>query len=205
VPAPITPPAKTAIALLEPFAGLELDRISVVTTTAQAELAMAALWEANIIGFDTESRPTFRKGEQSDGPHVLQFATLAQAFVFQSRHPETEPVIRRLLCSPEVTKVGFGLSGDFRHLANRFRIRPAATIDLDRAFRKLGYRNAVGAKSAIAILFGRRLLKSKSVTTSNWSAATLSDQQLRYAANDAYAALCSYHALQAAPRTASDH
>lgn len=198
MPPPRTPPPKTTIAQLEPFTGLTLDKIAVVTTAAQAELAVAALREARVVGFDTESKPTFRKGEKSGGPHVLQFSTLGQAFVFISAHEATHPAINHLLGARDLKKVGFGLSGDLRQIANRFGIRPAATIDLDQVFRKLGYRNAVGTKSAVAILFGRRLLKSKSVTTSNWAAAALSDRQLLYAANDAYAALRIHHALQAA-------
>jgi ribonuclease D len=61
----------------------------------------------------------------------------------------------------------------------------------------LGYRNSVGAKSAIAILFQQRMSKSKSITTSNWSAMQLSEKQLVYAANDAYVAIKVHHALNA--------
>jgi ribonuclease D len=199
MPTPKTPPAKTAIAELEPFVGLAMDRISVVATAAQAELALAVLCEAQIVGFDTESKPTFHKGQSSGGPHVLQFSTLDHAYIFLSAHAETHPVILRLLTSPELVKIGFGLDGDLRQISGRFGIRPAAIVDLGRTFRKLGYRNSVGAKAAVAILFDRRLLKSKTVTTSNWAARELTERQLCYAANDAYAAIRSYHALQAVP------
>jgi len=66
----------------------------------------------------------------------------------------------------------------------------------------MGYRNAVGAKSAVAMFFNRKLLKSKSVTTSNWATRDLSERQLLYAANDAYAAIRIFHALQAEPNGA---
>jgi len=194
-PAPKTPPSKTAIAALVPFAGLGLDSIRVVTNERQAAIALEELTRAGTVGFDTESRPTFQKGEPSEGPHVLQFSTLERAYVFQSRFSSTHPAIIQLLGSSEVTKIGFGLSGDLRQIANRFGLRPAAIVDLDRSFKKLGYRNAVGAKSAIAMLFNRKLLKSKSVTTSNWAARDLSERQLLYAANDAYAAIMVHHAL----------
>ena len=193
--APKTPPSKTAIAALEPFAGLGLESIRVVTNARQAGIAMEELMQAGCVGFDTESKPTFHKGEKSQGPHVLQFSTLETAFIFQSHFVETHPGIIELLGSGALTKIGFGLSGDLRQIANRFRLRPAAIVDLDRSFKKLGYRNAVGAKSAIAMLFNRRLSKSKSVTTSNWAARELSERQLLYAANDAYAALMVHHAL----------
>ncbi|MEI6673785.1 MAG: 3'-5' exonuclease [Verrucomicrobiota bacterium] len=197
MPAPRTPPNKSDIAELEPFAGLDLERVFVVTNANQARLAMEELMRAETVGFDTESKPTFHKGEKSEGPHVLQFATVEKAFIFQSHCVESHPVIIELLRSSALSKIGFGLSGDLHQIANRFGFRPAAIVDLDRSFKKLGYRNAVGAKSAIAILFNRKFTKSKSVTTSNWAARNLSERQLLYAANDAYAALHVFHALQA--------
>ena len=192
-----TPPVKTEIAEMEPFIGLSMAQISVVRTAAQAEAAMTVLCSAKWVGFDTESKPTFRKGEQSSGPHVLQFATLEQAFIFQSAHDETLPVIVRLLEERELVKIGFGLSGDLRQISSRFGLRPGGIVDLGGAFRKLGYRNTVGAKTAVAILFERRMFKSKTVTTSNWAATELTERQLSYAANDAYAAIRCHHAMLA--------
>jgi ribonuclease D len=189
-------PAKTDIAELEPFAGLDMERVFVVTNEDQATRALAELMQVAIVGFDTESKPTFRKGEKSEGPHVLQFSTTEKAFIFQSHVTESHSAIVELLKSDEVTKIGFGLGGDLHQISNRFGIRPSGIVDLDRSFKQLGYRNAVGAKSAIAILFNRKLAKSKSVTTSNWSAKELSERQLIYAANDAYAAIMVFHALR---------
>ena len=193
---PQTPPLTADIAALEPFDGLGLERVFVVTNQRQAELALHELMSAGVVGFDTESKPTFQKGQKSAGPHVLQFATMEKAFIFQSDCVESHPVILELLQSSELTKIGFGLGGDLRQISNRFGIHPAAVVDLDRSFKKLGYRNSVGAKSAIAMCFNRKLLKSKSVTTSNWAARVLSERQLLYAANDAYAAIRIYHALR---------
>lgn len=194
-----TPPLKTEIAELQLFEGLAMEKVFVVTSSRQAGLALEELMMAGTVGFDTESKPTFLKGQKSEGPHVLQFATLEKAFIFQSFCVESHPVIIELLKSPELTKIGFGLGGDLHQIANRFGIRPSAIVDLDRSFKQLGYRNAVGAKSAIAMFFNRKLLKSKSVTTSNWAARDLSERQLLYAANDAYAAIKIFHALQAQP------
>lgn len=195
VPPTRKPPTRAEIAEFEPFAGLELDRISLVTSQPAADAAFEQLAAAKWIGFDTESRPTFRKGQHQDGPHVIQFSTAEHAFVFQSARADTLPVVLRILSSPDIHKVGFGLSGDFRQIQQRFGIRPAATTDLDREFRKLGYRDALGVRSAVAILFGRKLLKSKSTATTNWASPRLTESQIRYAANDAYAALRVYQAL----------
>lgn len=174
-----------------------MECITVVTSLDEAESAFVDLSGSGDVGFDTESKPTFRKGEISSGPHVLQFSTIGRAYIFQSHVGECLPVVLRLLESAEIQKIGFGLRGDLSQISNRFGIRPSSIHDLDRSFKQLGYRNPVGAKSAIAMLFERRLLKSKSVTTSNWGSPTLTEKQLIYAANDAYAALLVYHALRA--------
>lgn len=193
---PKQPPHRDEIATLELFDGLNLDQVFLVTNERQAGLAREELLCAGAVGFDTESKPTFRKGEKSEGPHVLQFATLEKAFIFQAHFVESHPTIIEMLKSEILTKIGFGLGGDLSQISNRFGIRPASVVDLDRTFKKLGYRTSVGAKSAVAMLFQRKLIKSKAVTTSNWAARELSERQLLYAANDAYAALRIFHALQ---------
>jgi len=190
------PPSKDQIAALSAFEGLGMDNISLVTSASQAEDASEILMLAGEVGFDTESKPTFRKGEKSEGPHVLQFSTRERAFIFQSHVQECQPVIAKLLESIQLKKIGFGLRGDLGQIWERFSIRPNGILDLDQSFKSLGYRNPVGAKSAIAILFERRLQKSKRITTTNWSNKNLTDEQLIYAANDAYAALLVHHALK---------
>ena len=193
---PETPPTKEEIAAMEPFIGLGLEKIFVVTNGQQAEIARAELMAAGAVGFDTESKPTFHKGQKSEGPHVLQFATPEKAFIFQSHVTESEAAVISLLRSAAVTKIGFGLKGDLQQIFDRYGFRPAALVDLDKSFKALGYRNSLGAKSAIAVLFNRKFPKSKSVTMSNWSLPRLTDSQLIYAANDAYAAIRVYHAMQ---------
>lgn len=196
---PKMPPSREEIAEMEPFVGLELEQIFVVTNERQAALALADLTAVGEVGFDTESKPTFRKGQVSEGPHVLQFSTTEKAYIFQAHVTESHPAIIELLNSPSITKIGFGLGGDLSQISNRFGLRPQAIVDLDRSFRKIGYRNSIGAKTAVAMLFQRKLLKSKSVTTSNWGEPQLSDRQLVYAANDAYAALMVHRALSNDP------
>lgn len=195
-PAPKSPPPKTEIAAMEPFAGLGLESVFVVSDQRQAALACEELMRAEVVGFDTESKPTFRKGEQSGGPHVLQFATEEKAFIFHTHVSESKDVIIDLLVSEQLTKIGFDLRGDLQQISRRFGVRPVSVVDLGRSFRQLGYRNTIGATSAVAMLFNRRLHKSKAITTSNWAARKLSERQLLYAANDAYAAIRVFNALQ---------
>jgi ribonuclease D len=181
---------------MEPFEGLGLESVFVVSDKQQAEIACQELMRAEVVGFDTESKPTFQKGEQSAGPHILQFATVEKAFIFHAHFSESEKIIIELLMSERLTKIGFDLRGDLSHISRRFGVRPASIVDLGRSFRQLGYRNTIGATSAVAMLFNRRLHKSKAITTSNWAARKLTERQLLYAANDAYAAIRVFHALQ---------
>jgi ribonuclease D len=190
-------PGKDLIAAMPLSPTLGLAAVHLVQTPAQAESALAALQSVSCLGFDTESRPTFHKGQTSDGPHLVQFATRDQAWLFQTREPWAQAAIAELLHDASIAKVGFGLANDTSQLANKFGIHPQNLVDLDRNFRQLGYRNSVGAKGAIAILFGQRFLKSKRISTSNWSLPLLSEQQILYAANDAFAAIRVYEALQA--------
>lgn len=189
-------PGKDLIDAMPAFCGLEINQIVLPTTPAQIADALAELRTHAYLGFDTESRPTFRKGETSDGPHLVQFAVPHRAWLFQICHSGTQAAIAELLHDARIAKVGFGLGNDTSQLAHKFAIHPQNLVDLDRNFRQLGYRNAVGAKGAIAILFGQRFAKSKATSTSNWSLPQLSERQKLYAANDAYAALRVYEALR---------
>lgn len=203
--ATLSAPDKTLIAAMPPFALLPLTAIELVQTAAQIETAMAALKAAACVGFDTESKPTFHKGQTSDGPHLVQFATAERAWLFQTRVAGVQAAIAELLHDAALAKIGFGLANDTSQLAHKFGIHPQNLVDLDRTFRQLGYRNSVGAKGAVAILFGQRFIKSKRISTSNWALAHLSEQQLLYAANDAYAAIRVHEALQRLPKTKEDN
>ena len=196
--APILP-APEEIALLEPFERIGLDRIAVVATPADAALAADALALAPVWGFDTESRPTFEAGVASEGPHVIQLATLEAAFIFQLHDHRCRAIVGDLLAHAGIVKAGFGLRDDKRRILHKLGVEPQNVLDLDTVFRQRGYRRQMGIKAAVAVLFGKRYLKSKRAATSNWSQRRLSESQLLYAANDAWAALRVYQALGLAP------
>jgi len=192
---PMHAPGKEAIAALPLFPMLTLAQVHLVGV-GQEEAVLAEIKAHACLGFDTESRPTFHKGQTSDGPHLVQFATPDRAWLFQTRTPAAQAAVAELLHDAGIAKVGFGLSNDMSQLAHKFAIHPQNLVDLDRVFRQMGYKNSVGAKGAIAILFGQRFLKSKRLSTSNWSLPQLNEQQQLYAANDAYAAIRVHMALQ---------
>lgn len=192
---PLPVPSAEELALLAPFERIGLDRIRLVATGAQAERAAEALLRAPAWGFDTESRPTFEAGQASEGPHVIQLATLEQAFVFQLHDAACRALAGELLAREGIVKAGFGLRDDRQRIVHKLGVEPRGVLDLDTLFRQRGYRRQMGVKAAVAVLFGHRYIKSKKAATSNWARRELTEAQLLYAANDAWAALRVYHAL----------
>lgn len=192
-------PTREEIAQLPPFAGLRLEQIHLLTTPAQFAGALREIQSAGCVGFDTESKPTFARGELASGPHVVQFALRDRAFVVRVDGAAAREFIKAVVESPDVVKVGFGLKSDRAALLNKLDANVRAIVDLDGALRKTGFRHQLGAKTAVAMILGQRLQKSRSVTTSNWARQTLLPNQLLYAANDAYAALAVFHALELPP------
>jgi ribonuclease D len=178
--------------LLEPFNYLAQENIIVPVSAGDFEAARVQIKAAGVVGFDTESKPVLVKGAVNDGPHIVQFSTENKAFIFQLGNPESHNPLLYLLAAEDIKKIGFDLASDRKLLLKKFGVLPRGFVDLCPAFKKQGYRNTVGLRAAIAIVFNRQFHKSKHATMSNWSHATLSESQLMYAANDAYAALCVY-------------
>jgi ribonuclease D len=195
-PAPLVLPTRDAIRTMDPFIGLDLKNIHLVTTKRDAATAMNYLIQEKSLGFDTESKPTFQRGELSRGPHIIQFATLQRAYIFQTYQPIRHSAIAKILESKHIVKIGFGLNDDISRITAKLRIHSRSVIDVDNTFKRLGLKNSIGTKKAVALVFGKRLKKSHKITTSNWSNRRLSEKQLLYAANDAFAALTVFTALK---------
>lgn len=188
-------PSKEQIRLLPPFDALPLQSIHVLRTPEDFATALQALRRERFIGFDTESKPCFTSDAPRTGPHVLQFATREQAFIVQLSSNPPLDFLREVIESQQLIKVGFGLKSDRGPLQRKLGVQLGATIDLASGMRRLGYKQAVGVRTAVAIALGRQLRKSKSATTSNWAATQLSEHQVQYAGEDAFAALAVFYAL----------
>lgn len=188
-------PTKPEIALMEPFAGLTLERIHVPASGPEFASAAAEIKAAGIVGFDTESRPTFVTGDVSEGPHVVQFALHDKAYLFQLHRADGHPFLLELLQSEQLFKVGFGLRSDRGHIHAKLGVHFNAVVDLNTVFSMDGYHKEMGVRAAVGLVLKKRFAKSRHVTTSNWSQRQLTPQQLLYAANDAYAALKVLEAL----------
>ena len=129
---------------------------------------------------------------------MLQLATANHAWVIQLHDPAVRQTVAAWLADPAYLKAGFGLGDDTKRLLRKLGVAPQGVLELNAVFRALGYRREMGVKGAVAVLFGQRFAKSKKAATSNWSVANLSESQVLYAANDAWAAGNVYAALYAA-------
>ncbi len=188
-------PDKEQINLLEPFDRMGLQHIQLVDTPARAADAIEALQNEKALGFDTESKPTFVKNEASTGPHIVQLSTLQRAWIFQLEDAECRRVVGMLLESPSIIKAGFGLGDDKKRITHKLGVDLQGVLDLNAVFREKGYRKDMGVRGAVAVLFNKRFIKSKKASTSNWANPQLTEAQLVYAANDAYAAMRVYAKL----------
>jgi ribonuclease D len=125
----------------------------------------------------------------------VQLATLERAWVFQLHDPQCSAVAAELLALGGIVKAGFGLGDDRKRIVHKMGVEPAGVLELNTIFHQRGYRKDMGVKGAVAVLFNQRFIKSKKAATSNWANASLTEAQLVYAANDAYAAMRVYDAL----------
>lgn len=198
----LAPPSKEEIAEMEPLSRLGLNDIVVVSTRQQADQAFQVLGASAVLGFDTESKPTFAKEQISQGPHVVQFSTLHKAYVFQLHDAGCCETVCMLLVAEHITKVGFGLAGDHVQIMRTLGVRPKNVLDLNQVFREKGYVKELGVRAAVAVVFKRRFLKSRKATTSNWANRQLSESQIVYSANDAWAAIHVFHGMGLLPGSA---
>lgn len=183
------PPDKSAVLELEPLLGIEFENVLLPRSDVQLEAAWADLRTCRYLGFDTESKPTFVAGQAIAGPDVVQFATATHAYVFQLRHQVNSDLVRAILTDKAIVKVGFDLKQDQVQLRSRLGVAAAPVLDLTHVFHRKGYVRELGIKSAVAVVFGQRFIKSKKIATTNWANEQLEPRQVLYAANDAYVAL----------------
>lgn len=187
-------PSKEEIRAYPLYAGLDLADIKLVENEADADEALAALNNETRLGFDTETKPTFRKGQVSAGPTLIQLSTTSKAYLFPTRFPAAVSAARALLSNPSIIKIGFGLRDDIKELRNKLDIDIVNTLDLSVELKNLAEeKNTIGARAAVAMVLKLRL--GKGAQTSNWGAYPLQKNQIQYAANDAHAAICIAIAL----------
>ena len=163
-------------------------RLELITTPAQALKAVEELKKVKVLGFDTETRPSFRKGEFH---HValLQLATLECCYLFRLNKIQLSKEIVSLLEDESITKVGVGNRDDIIGLQKLFNFRPGGFVDIAEETR-VSKTQTLSLRSLCGMYLGKRLSKGAKVT--NWEMPVLSPQQLKYAANDAFVSLLIY-------------
>lgn len=159
--------------------------IEIINTSEQLEVAMSSIEVSPFIGFDSEQKPTFKKGQASNGLSLIQLATATNCYLIHTKQIKNLQPLINLLENNKIIKVGTGLKGDNEALLKQFNLRLRSTIDLETVFKKLSAKNQIGAKKAASIILNENLQKSKNMSRSNWENKELSIGQLKYASEDA--------------------
>lgn len=165
--------------------------VTVVQNEEDLLPAMAKLAGHTLLGFDTETRPAYKKGE-SYPPSLLQIANSEEVFIFQLNRLGFAGPLQNILANPEVIKTGVSLDYDIRELKKLAYFDAAGFVDLGHRAKKLGIQNH-GLRGLAAVCLGFRI--SKGAQTSNWAKRELTSQQIRYAATDAWVGRQIFQAL----------
>ena len=184
----------------EEVAGLELIQyegpIYVIDSMEAFEEEIRHIARQPVLGFDTETRPSFKKGKVYP-TSLIQIASLERAWILRVNRLGYPRELLELLSGENPLKIGLGLQDDLRRLRSDFKFEPRGFLDLQQyvqAFRI----DEKGLKKISGIVLNRRISKSQQV--SNWDAEVLSEAQLRYAATDAWICLKIYNSVRDSSR-----
>ena len=157
--------------------------VVIVSTASERQNALADLLSEPVVGFDTETRPAFVKG-QVYLPCLVQAATARAVYLFRLEQSDFSGEIIALLGKREVTKTGVAIADDLRQLKAVFAFEAHAVIDPGKVAKRHGF-SQTGLRNLAALFLGFRIPKGK--RTSNWAAPRLNAAQVQYAATDAWA------------------
>ena len=176
-------------------------KVCIVTRQDQLENALDEIMQQEVVGFDTESKPAFRRGVWNPIA-LLQIATPRKVFIIRITYTSLDPLIRDFFANEYIQKVGISIRDDLKDLRKTWALpgnnpedfQTASLIDLNDIAHQLEIPHA-GVRRLTAIFLGFRV--SKSQQTSNWESPELTEAQLRYAATDAWVCLEIYNKLAA--------
>ncbi len=171
--------------------------IRIIDREEQIEEACRYLSAQPCIGFDTETRPSFKAGV-SYRVSLLQLASEKRCYLFRLNRIPLAKAIQRLLENPNIKKIGADVGGDLRALGQLRHFRPAGFIDLQQEVGAWGIEEKSLRKMS-AIVLGHRV--SKAQRLSNWESSTLTEKQQLYAATDAWVCIRILQTLQKHPKT----
>jgi len=156
--------------------------IHFVDTPALLHAARTDILAECALGFDTETRPAFRKGE-SYLPSIVQVATANGVHIFPLRYTDTHGLLAEMLAAPSIAKIGVSLAFDLRTLKQVFPFHERHIVDLGIIAKRHGYEQT-GVRNLAGLLLGYRV--PKGAKTTNWAALNLTPAQIAYAATDAW-------------------
>ncbi|MDL2256130.1 3'-5' exonuclease domain-containing protein 2 [Parabacteroides sp. OttesenSCG-928-G06] len=181
----------------EEIANLEVEeftgKIVLVTNESDCIKAVEYLQQFDQVGFDTETRPSFRKGQRFL-ISLMQISTEDTCYLFRLNMTGIPQSLENFLKSKKTEKIGLSLRDDFNAMRKRTAAIPANFIDLQNYVGKFGIEDA-SLQKIYAILFGKKISKGQRLT--NWDADILTESQQKYAALDAWACLKIYKKLNA--------
>ena len=168
-----------------------MGHIHVIDAVSQVKSAVAALRTAPVVGFDTETRPCFKRGERHNVA-LLQLSTENDAFLFRLHKTGIPEPLKQFLEDENVIKVGLSTTDDFHQLAHVGELHPAGFVELQQMVKQFRIVD-MSLQKIYAILFGNKISKNQQLT--NWEAPQLTEAQQNYAAIDAWACLRIHHYL----------
>ncbi len=166
-------------------------RIITLLTEKDANKAVSYLSKFPMMGFDTETRPSFKKG-RCFKIALVQLSTDDTCFLFRLNYMGFPKSLERLLSDASILKIGLSLKDDFRAMGKRIKIEPQNFLDLQTYIKQFGIED-ISLQKIYAILFQKKISKGKRL--SNWEAKALTSLQKKYAALDAWACLQIYKRL----------
>ena len=166
-------------------------RIITIDTPQAVDQAIIALSKETVVGIDTETRPSFRKGVQHDAS-LIQLSTMDTCFLIRLNRTGMPASLVSFLENKEIAKIGLSLHDDYQGLCKRRKFKAGNFIDLQKEVGKYGIEE-MSLQKICAIMFSGRISKSQQLT--NWENDVLTDKQKLYAATDAWACLKIYNEL----------
>ncbi|MDO4511257.1 MAG: 3'-5' exonuclease [Bacteroidales bacterium] len=165
--------------------------VVVIDSMLKVKAAVNVLRNTPLVGFDTETRPSFRKGEHHKMA-LIQLSTPDICFLFRVNKIGVPTALAEYLADANCAKVGLSTHDDFRQLAKVCDVQPAGFIEIQKMVGQYHITD-ISLQKIYAILFQQRISKSQRLT--NWECATLTEPQQRYAAIDAWACVNIYNRL----------
>ena len=156
--------------------------IQILESVEEMEAAAAILVNESHLGFDTETRPSFKKGDYYP-PALIQLATEHCVYLFRISETETFDPLLPILESPDILKTGVAIKDDVKELRAIEDFTPNGFVEIADITVKLGYENR-GLRALAGLLMQGRISKAAQVT--NWARPKLDNKQVRYAATDAW-------------------